>query len=215
MRHIYNGNCYNRIKCSNYDEVIDAIKSGEWFRTDSMDWHYISVPFEVSRNTSVPGNVFLLRRVNVTSVTTKFTYFYTIEKDETTSSKIYVGKALEDKICDEVKMWVKNINPKTLKAFGGHDFTSYLNAIPQEVFLRDGFADRLKKVLVSGFVERIKKETTEEGIDRISTISAITKKIVDANLNKSVADNQETNEKTNKKLEALRQKRIEEMCKEK
>lgn len=213
MRHIYSGSCYNRIKCSNYDEVIDAIKSGEWFRTDSMDWHYISRPFEVNRNVPVPENLVLLKRVCVTSVTTKFTYFYLIEKDETTSNKIYVGKALEDKICEEVKMWTRDLNPKTLKAFGGHDFSSYLNAIPREVFLREGFVDRLKKVLVDGFIERIRLETTEEGIDRISTISSITKKIVDANLNKSKADNQDLNEKTNKKLEALRQKRIEEMTK--
>lgn len=150
MRQIFNGECYNKIKCCNLAEVLDDIREGEWFRTDSMDWYYRSVPFETRNNVSVPSSLFLLRRVLVTSATTKYTYFYNIEQDDSTSLKIYTKTALEDKICQELKSLRKDVGSKTVTPASVKKLINYLNAIPQEFFLREGFGDKVKEALKIG-----------------------------------------------------------------
>ena len=121
-----------------------------------MDFYHRYIPCEVGRGYTLPENVGLLRDVCVTSVNTKYKYFYEFVKVNDPKAKIYIGKDLEDLICRELSMWAQNINVK-LKAFSGRDFCSYLNAIPSEVFLKEGFKERMKNALKEGFVKRSEK----------------------------------------------------------
>ncbi len=202
-----------KIICSNYDQVVDAIKSGEWFRTDSMDWIYKSVPVETVDGVEVPEGIYCLRRVCVTSPTTQFTYFYHIINSETTKNKIYSGKALEDKICKEIKAWIKEVNPKTLRGFSGKSFVSYLNAIPKELYLNGNFEERVKKSLTNGFVDRMQKLESGDAkeLEDIFNLSKTTREIVEANKSSAKAKSGKIAGASLKEFEKIKQQKIDEL----
>ena len=185
MRNIYDGTGGYTLKCCNLNEVIEDIKAGEWFRTDSMDWYYRSVPFQVGNGVSVPSSVFLLHRVCVTSVSTKFTYFYKIIQDDTTSVKIYTKTALEDKICQELSILRKGVSSKTVTPASVKKLKFYLDAIPQEIFLREGFGEKVKEALKIGAGSRNKKLAIE---------NQLVSDIVDAKVAKAQNDDKKATE---------------------
>lgn len=210
MRDIYRG-IYNTFKCNNFDEVIEHIKNGEVFRTDAMDWYYRVIPSEYD----LPKDVFYMRRTCITSVTTKWRWFYKVERDGN-GSKIYVGKDIEDKICDELKLWAREINPKTMCAFSGKRFVSYLNAIPPEIYAHEGFVDKMKKTFNNALIKRMKglQEGQEMELERLFTISQTTKEIVDENLKRADLESAVKGQKASQEFEELKKKRIAEMQKE-
>ena len=209
MRDSYSGN-YRTFKCNNYDEVIAQIKNGDVFRLDAMDWYYQVIPHDGV----LPNDIFYMRRTCITARSAKWRWFYKIEKDEN-GSQIYVGKALEDKICDELKLWARDMNPKTLCAFSGKRFVSYLNAIPSEIYQREGFAERMKKTFNSGLVKRMNylHNGQEVELERLYTISQTAKKIVDENLKRADFESVVKNKKVNEEFEKLKAKRMSEMQK--
>ena len=199
MRQIYDGHCYNKIKCCNLEEVIDDIKDGEWFRTDSMDLYYRSVPFETRNNVPVPSSLFLLRRVLVTSATTKYTYFYNIEQDDNTTLKIYTKTALEDKICQELKSLRRDVSSKTVTPASVKKLINYLNAIPQEFFLREGFGDKVKEALKIGSGYKGKKLMIE---------NKLVGDIIDEKVAKAEKDDADASAKLQIVYEELQTKRL-------
>lgn len=186
MRNIYDGTGGYTLKCCNLSEVIDDIKAGEWFRTDSMDWYYRSVPFQVGNGVSVPSSVFFLHRVCVTSFSTKYTYFYKIIQDDTTSVKIYTKKAIEDKICQELSILRKGVSSKTVTPASVKKLKFYLDAIPQEIYLREGFGEKVKEALKIGAGSRGKKLAIE---------SQLVSDIVDAKVAKAQKDDRDATER--------------------
>lgn len=216
MRVLFRG-FYRNIYCCNFDEVIKDVKQGEWFRTDSMDWYYKVISYGDGTFDKIPAGVYLLQMQCATSVKTRWKTFAYFLKSDDTEQKIYVGKNLEDKICEELKLWVKEMNPRTMRAFSGKSFVSYLNAIPKDIYLREGFADRMKQVLTDNFVKRIKKLDADhmEELNELYTISKSSKEIIDKNLALLNKENSLAAEKSKETFEQLRERRIKEITKEK
>lgn len=212
MKDMYRGHAYGLIKCSNFDELKEVLQNGECFRVSNMPWYFRAIPFQAPSGVNVE-NVAYLRRVCTTSVTTKFTSFYHIEKSDDSSLKVYKGKELEDLICDELNKWIKNLNPKTLKAFSGKSFVSYLNAIPQELLINENFAKKVKKTITNGCVKRVKSADSEEIIENFYTISESSKKIIDEQKKRGFENSSNISEKSLKNLEEIKAKMIKEMRK--
>ena len=198
MKNIYYGAGCFTLKCCNLSEVIDDIKAGELFRTDSMDWYYQSVPFQVGNGVSVSPSVFFLRRSLVTSATTKFTYFYKILQDDTTSVKIYTKTALEDKICQELRVLRKNVSSKTVTPSSIRKLKFYLDAIPQELYLRDGFGEKMKEALKIGAGSRGRKLAIE---------SQLVGDIVDAKIAKAQKDDRDATERLQEVFDEMQTQR--------
>ena len=171
MRLIYRGG-YRSMPAYNFEELKKAVESGEWFRTDAFDFYYKSVPYN-SNYGEVPENIVPLKRVCVTSINSYWSSFYKLEKSDNESTRVYAGKDLEDLICKELTSWAKNLNPLTMKAFGGRDFFCYLNAIPKEIILKEGFVKRMESALKKGFIVRAKtaKQTDIPYIDGLSKLA--------------------------------------------
>ncbi|MBP3432050.1 MAG: hypothetical protein J6K39_04280 [Clostridia bacterium] len=177
----YYGQVGRKIFCKNLEEVKQLKDSGEWFRTESLDFYYKCLPYECARGVLPPKDVSLLRMVCVTSVTTKYTYFYQFVEKE--NVKLYFGKELEDLICKELKLWAMDLNPKTLRGFSGKSFEAYLRAIPKEIYLKEGFVEKMKKALKSGFVKRIKTcdFTSENELQDIENLASVSCKLLEEN----------------------------------
>lgn len=150
---LYRGRYYKTIKCENFVALQIALQDGHWFRTNTdLDFYYKMLPASAAPGYEMPEDIVKLRSVCVTSFSTKFTYFYKIE--QSTGGHIYFGNELKDLICKELKEWTREMNPSTLRAFGGKSFVSYLKAIPDEIYFSFKFLQRMQKALASGFARR-------------------------------------------------------------
>ena len=82
----------------------------------------------------------------------------------------YFEIGLEEYILLDLRDWAIELNPKTMTAFGGRRFKSYLNAIPSEVLSKEDFLKRAKNALSAGFRKRN---------DKVAEAESITKSAVD------------------------------------
>lgn len=195
MRPIFTGKAYQTIKAFNFDELLLTIKNGDWFKTGDFRCYYRAIP----SNVKLPPNVVLLEcQSNTCNNKTKF--FFNLEKSDSPDERIYAGKDLEKLICDRVVSWAKNMNPKTLRAFGGSSFKSYLNHIPREVLLKGDFSERLRVSLEKGFVERIESMplASESDLDDVVSMVEESKKQLD-NVVKKQDENQSLLEDNSRK----------------
>lgn len=215
MRNSFYGHVFTTIKCSNFEELLEAIETGAWFKTDDFDWYYKKIPYGGNGHNPLAENVFAARRLCVTSINTQFSCFCRIEKAESSQSKIYTGKELENKICEELRLWAVNINPKTLRAFSGKSFVSYLNAIPKEIYLKGNFANRMETALIQGFVQRM-EAVSQDNADELDTIFALSKQakeLVKLNLKEKSKTQKDAENNTVQTFEEIKTKRIAEMLK--
>lgn len=205
MRLIYRGG-YRTFPVFNIEDLNKAIESGEWFRTNEFDFYYKSVPYNSSYE-ELPNDIVPLKRVCVTSVNSYWSSFYKITKSNNENAKIYIGADLENLILKELAMWAREINPKTLKAFGGKDFNSYLNAIPKEIILKDGFIEKMEEALNSGFSTRIRKENP---INRpvIKTLQKLTTLSLSNTFKKRLSEQIELEKKLEEKFNKLKEKTL-------
>ena len=92
-----------------------------------------------------------------------------------------------------------------MKAFSGRDFCSYLNAIPDEIFLKDGFKEKMADAIKKGFAKRKSKAdgVTLRGIAELVEVTFELKEL----------DQKKKEEKVSKTFEDNVQKRISEMRK--
>lgn len=148
-------------KCNNLEVIRELFKSGETFRTANMDYYYQSVPFDSKRGIPTE-DIACLRRICVTSPTTKTYRFYKPEKVEV-GGEIFFGKSLENLVLKEMKLWIKNLNVKSMKAFSGRSLKSYIMGLPDEIVnSSDGFFSKLWKTVQAGFTERMENCNFED-----------------------------------------------------
>lgn len=178
MRKVYNGEDCRAIKCHNYEQALDVIKSGAWFRTQSFDFYYRAIPCETHKE--MPENVALFHKACVTGKL-QYKEFYRLEKSQDANVVIFTGEDLKDLICKELNSWALNMNPKTLRAFSGRSFESYMNSVPKEILLDNGFYKRMQVALESGFVQRIKSMPLEQvcELDEVKNMVCASKDIFD------------------------------------
>ncbi|MGN1200638.1 MAG: hypothetical protein ACI4R8_00030 [Candidatus Caccovivens sp.] len=158
MKPTFSNNSYLRtMNAYNYDELLQVISSGKWFKNGDFDFYYRAIPY----SGELPENVVLLEMRCNTIKRVKHQWFYKISKSNYSQNLIYSGKNLESFMCERMKQWALNMNPKTLRAFAGRSFKSYLNAIPRDL-LNEEFVEKLNKSLEEGFVKRIKSMPLSE-----------------------------------------------------
>lgn len=153
------------------EEDYQAIKNGEIFKVEGdFDWYYKSVPFENRTREIVPEEMVCLRRVLVTSKSAKWWIFRILKQDE--KAKVYYGEALKEKIVQEIELWMRDINPRTKKAFSGRDFKSFINTIPAEIMVDEDFCKNVKTKMKNTLCARVKKS---KSIDEIVSLTELRK----------------------------------------
>lgn len=209
----YYGETVPKLYCSN-DEEIKAIISGELFKTESFTWYCRAVPFEARTNKAVSSNLVCLEKYCSTSRCTKQWSFVVLEVNA--EGHIYCGEELEKKILKEVASWMKNINPKTKRAFSGKSFESYLNALPTEFMVDEKFVDKVKDVIRRGAVGRIKGALGLEEIKSIQELSKFANEVLNKNHKASLeafGGKVEIAKQADMTLEEAKTKAIEELSK--
>ncbi len=133
-------------KCSNLEELTNALNQGRCFRK-GIYYYFLSLKGRAYGGKPLPKDVVYLRYTPKTSRTTvKVDYFKFVPTDDE-NEKVYFGKELQDLICTEMKVWTRNFNPQNHRIVGGGDFRFYLDAIPDEVFFEDGFVEKVKSTI--------------------------------------------------------------------
>lgn len=167
MRLKYSGVAREVIRAHDYDKVVGKIKKGKIFRCGALNFYCKLSKYKPN---VVADGVFLLDMVCATSDTTRRTCFVRVEKSDNENDAVFFGKALEEYILSDLRDWAIELNPKTMTAFGGRRFKSYLNAIPSEVLSKEDFLKRAKNALSAGFRKRD---------DKVAEAESITKSAVD------------------------------------
>lgn len=206
MNNKYDGHIQGCLKCSNYEELLRAIRDGEWFRTDSMTWYYISVPYIERYGNVKPDDVACLRTHAVTSISTKYTKFYKLVKDPN-GCMIYAKEDLEDLICKDLTKFAKNMSSKTLR-IGTISYEAYLRAIPREIFLKNGLDKRMLSALKKGFVTRMKSSSSASEIEEIMKLAEKSIEELKSNLNSKQSDQKALEKNAKNSFDQERQKRI-------
>lgn len=141
-------------------EEFDAIKNGELFKTENFNWYCRAVEFDVKGSAPIPTDMVCIEKTCSTSKCTKRWSFYKLEK--MSGQKIYYAGGLKRKIYSEISSWMRNVNPKTGRAFSGKSFLSYIKALPREFLLDEKFYEKVQDLIAKGAIERIKGAQLEE-----------------------------------------------------
>lgn len=161
------------------EEDYQAIKNGEIFKIEGdFDWYYKSVPFENrTRGMVLPEELVCLRKVLVTSKTAKWWRFRMLKQDD--KAKIYYGEALKAKIVQEIGLWMRDINPKTKKAFSGRDFKSFINTIPAEIMVDEDFCKNMKTKMKNTLYARVKNSKSIDEIVNLTDLKKFADELID------------------------------------
>ncbi len=160
------------------EEDYQAIKNGEIFKVEGdFDWYYKSIPFENRTDEIIPEEMVCLRKQYISSKQAKRWLFFKLVQNS--NAKIYYGDSLKDKLVQEVGIWMRDINPRTKKAFSGRDFTSFINTIPAEIIVDEDFCDKMKRKMKNTLCQRVKNSKSINEIISLTGLKKYADELVD------------------------------------